>query len=862
MKGPVPTNAETPQSTESPIRLPIAGMHCASCASRIEEALRAVPGVEEAVVNFASEEATVRPAPDGTGSPDVRALVRSVRAAGYGVREEELELAVEGMDCASCVAKVEAGLGAVPGVTAAAVNLATEEARVRVLPGAVRPSDLVQAVQSAGYDARLVTGMARDDAAREADRAREQTDLKRRFWVAALLSAPLITFEMLPHLLMFLGAGGHGWPDLDPWVQLLLTTPILFYSGRGFFQGAWKGVRHRSADMNTLIAVGTGAAFGYSAAATALPGIFRAAGIAPAVYYEAAATIVTLILLGTWLERRAKGRTGDAIRALLDLQPKMARVRRDGTEVEIPLGDVEPGDVVIVRPGEKIAVDGIVIEGRTTVDESMLTGESMPVEKGLGDDVIGATLNRAGAVAFRATKVGADTALSRIVSLVREAQGSKAPIQRLADVVAAYFVPIVIAIAIATFVVWFVVGPEPSLTYAIVTSVAVLIIACPCALGLATPMAVMVGTGRGAEMGILIKDAESLQKARALDTVVLDKTGTITRGEPVVTDVLAARGELEDEVLAVAAAAERGSEHPVGEAIVRAAAGRGLDVGSATKFEAVAGHGVAATVGGRQVVIGTPRLLRERGGMTARNAVPAPGEGEFRAAVEEFAAQGKTTVLVARGGEVLGLIAVADTLRDGSAEAVQALSAQGLEVVMMTGDDRRTAEAIARQVGIERVLAEVLPEEKAGTVQTLQREGKVVAMVGDGINDAPALAQADIGIAIGTGTDVAIEASDITLMRADLRGVVRAIALSRTTMRTIRQNLFWAFFYNVLGIPLAAGVFYPWTGLLLAPWVGAAAMVLSDLFVMGNSLRLRTIRLDDAWSPLAGPSGKSAVAPA
>ena len=815
------------------LTLPVEGMSCAGCAANVERALESVPGVEEATVNFAAEEATVRLAGD-PAAPGAGALIEAVARAGYGVRKEELELAIEGMHCASCVARVEAELREVPGVVGASVNLAAGSALVRTIPDAVRGRDLAEAVRRAGYDATPVTGARREDEARRAEREREVARLGRRFWIAAAFTSPLVVFEMIPHLLAPLGVELEGWPRLDPWSQLLLATPVVLYSGQWFFRGAWKGVLHRSADMNTLIAVGTGTAYLYSAIATVAPGIFRAAGIEPVVYFEAAATIVTLILLGTWLEQRARGRTGEAIRALLNLQPETARIRREEREVEVAVEEIEAGDLVVVRPGERIAVDGEVVEGRTTVDESMLTGESMPIERGPGDEVVGGTMNRSGAFVFRATKVGAETALAQIVRLVKEAQASKAPVQRLADTVAAYFVPIVIAIAIATFVVWFVVGPVPSLTYAVVTSVAVLIIACPCAMGLATPTAVMVGTGRGAEMGILIKDAESLQKAHALDTVLLDKTGTVTRGEPEVTDVLPGAGWSEAELLAVAAAVERGSEHPVGEAIVRAAEQRGVMQAGATAFEALAGRGVQALVEGREVLIGTAKLLRERG----VSSVEAIG-----GVAERLAEDGKTPVVVARDKATLGIIAVADTVLEGAAEAVAALREQGLDVVMMTGDNRRTAEAVARQVGIERVLADVLPDEKAGQVRALQSEGRVVAMVGDGINDAPALVQADIGIAIGTGTDVAIEAGDITLIRADLRGVVRAIELSRKTMRTIRQNLFWAFVYNGLGIPLAAGVFYPWTRLLLAPWVGAVAMVLSDLFVMGNSLRLRSVAL-------------------
>ncbi|CAN5878504.1 heavy metal translocating P-type ATPase [soil metagenome] len=819
-----PTQAPTGRS----VRIPIEGMSCASCASKIETALSAIPGVTKASVNFAAEEASVTLAPGA--APD---LAGAVEDAGYRMRERDVELAIEGMHCASCVRTVERALAAVPGVVTATVNLAAESARVRVVPGAADPVDLVEAVRRVGYEARYVEDAAREEAERETGRKTELDSLKRRWLVAFALWLPFAAFEMVPHLLMLTGIHLAGWPTLPPWLQLLLATPILAYSGRHFFVGAWKGLRHRSADMNTLVATGTGAAYAYSAVATVAPGVFRAAGIAPHIYFEAAATIITLILLGTWLEVRAKGRTGEAIRALLGLQPRVARVRREGREVELPLDEVRSGDIVVVRPGEKVPVDGTVIDGRSAVDESMLTGESMPVEKGPGDEVIGATMNRTGSFSFRATRVGSETALAQIVRLVKEAQGSKAPVQRLADIVSSYFVPIVIAVAIATFAAWYVFGPEPSLTYAIVTSVAVLIIACPCALGLATPTAIMVGTGRGAEMGVLFKDAGSLETAQRVDVVVLDKTGTLTRGEPSVTDIVPSPGVSEAELLAVAAAAERGSEHPIGEAIVREAERRGLEIPAAQGFDALAGRGIEAEVEGQAVLIGTPNLLAERG-------VDAGGVMQRAGALSD---QGKTAVVVAVGGQALGLIAVADTLQEGSAEAVRALRDRGLEVIMLTGDNRRTAAAIARSVGIDRVLAEVLPDEKAARVRELQEAGRWVAMVGDGINDAPALAQADVGIAIGTGADVAIEASDVTLIRSDLRGVVQAIALSRRTMRTIKQNLFFAFVYNVIGIPLAAGALWPWTGLLLAPWVGALAMVLSDVTVMGNSLRLRTMRL-------------------
>ncbi len=838
-QGMTPHTAESVSTRLQRLRLPIEGMHCAGCAANVERALAGVEGVETASVNFAAEEATVGLGKDAVTVSD---LVTAVEHAGYGVRETSVELSVAGMHCASCVNSVEAELAAVPGVLGAAVNLADETARVRVVSGAVEPDALIEAVGRAGYSAEVVSAATREDEARGAARDAELASLKRRFWVAAGLSFPLIVFEMVPHLVSRIGVD-LGLPMLSPWIQLGLTTPIVAYSGWPFYRGAWNGMRHRAADMNTLIAVGTGAAFAYSLVATVTPNVLRAAGIEPAVYYESAAVIITLILLGRWLEARAKGRTGEAIRRLLDLQPPTARVRRNGNEVEIAVEEVVPGDEVVVRPGEKIPVDGEVIEGHSAVDESMLTGESIPVEKSLDAPVFGATINKTGSFVFRATKVGSETVLAQIVRLVREAQGSKAPIQRLADVIAAYFVPVVIAVAIATFVIWFVLGPEPSLTYAIVTLVAVLIIACPCALGLATPTAIMVGTGRGAEMGILIKDAASLERAHEVDTVILDKTGTITRGEPSVTDVRAVAGESEERLLALAAAVEVGSEHPLGEAIVRAARERGVALAPVTGFEATVGQGAQASVEGRSVLVGNASLMRDRG------IDPTTGDVEGReptTLAANLAGEGKTPVFVAVDGRVRGVIAIADTIQEGSREAVEALHDQGLEVVMVTGDNPRTAVAIGRQVGIDRVVSEVLPDEKAARVRELQADGRTVAMVGDGINDAPALAQADVGIAIGTGTDVAIEASDVTLIGADLRGVVRAIALSRRTMRTIRQNLFWAFFYNVIGIPIAAGALHPFTGVLLEPWVAGAAMAFSSVSVVSNSLRLRGARLEGA----------------
>jgi Cu+-exporting ATPase len=634
------------------------------------------------------------------------------------------------------------------------------------------------------------------------------------------------------------------------WAQLALTLPVIFYSGWPFYQSAWTALRHRAADMNTLIATGTGAAFIYSLVVTIAPqlvaGTHEAAltgmtdggahvTVAP-VYYEAASVIIALILLGRLLEARARGKTSEAIKRLLGLQPRTARVvRADGSEVDLPVEAVGVGDTVVVRPGERIPVDGVVTEGASAVNESMLTGESMPVEKTAGAEVIGATINGTGSFRFRATKVGRDTVLQQIVRMVEQAQGQRAPIARLADTVSGYFTPIVICIAIMAFVVWFIAAPlESRLSYALVSFVSVLIIACPCALGLATPTAVLVGTGRGAEHGILIKGGEALETAHRLTTIVLDKTGTITRGQPALTDVLTVEGFDEDELLRLAAAAERGSEHPVGEAIVRRAEERGLARAGVGKFNALAGHGVEAEIEGRRVLIGNLKLMSERG-------VAALDDLQGRAAA--LTAAGKTAVYVAVDDAGAGVLAVADETKAESKEAVGALQKLGLEVVMITGDNRQTAEAVAREVGIGRVLAEVLPEGKAAEVRKLQAEGKRVAMVGDGINDAPALAAADIGIAIGTGTDVAIEASDITLIRGDLRGVVTAIALSRQTIKVIKQNLFWAFVYNTLGIPLAAGVFYPFTGWLLSPVVASAAMALSSVSVVANSLRLKRFRL-------------------
>ncbi|MEX2159483.1 MAG: heavy metal translocating P-type ATPase [Dehalococcoidia bacterium] len=826
--------------TSERITIPVGGMSCASCVVKVEGSLEKVPGVSDAAVNLATEEATVDYDSSRTKLAD---LYKAIETAGYQAKAITKTFSVRGMTCASCVKTVEDALLKVEGVQRAQVNLATERATVSFAP-AVPVEDLRRSVAAAGYElAREVEAGDETDDIEATERAGEERGLRVRMIVALAGGAVLMVLAQSGDI-PGLSEIRRGYVNV---ISLILATPVQFWAGWRFYKGAWQVGRHRSTDMNTLIAVGTSAAYFYSVVATFWPAAIETAGVMAEVYYETAAIIIGLILLGRWLEARAKGQTSAAIKRLMGLRAKTARVVRDGSEFDVPIEDVVPGDIVIVRPGEKIPVDGTVVDGRSAVDESMLTGESLPVEKQPGDSVFGATLNKTGGFRFEATKVGKDSALSQIIRLVQEAQGSKAPIQRLADVIASYFVPIVMGIAIATFTVWLAFGPTPAISFALLNAVAVLIIACPCALGLATPTAIMVGTGKGAEHGVLIRGGESLETAHKIDTVVLDKTGTITEGRPSVTDVIVADGIAEDELLRLAASAERGSEHPLGEAIVQAARERGLPLVDAQEFQAVPGHGVEARVEERRLLLGNLRLMQDRG-LALDGLAPR---------TEALAQEGKTPMFVAVDGRLAGVIAVADTIKPSARDAVAELRRMNIEVVMLTGDNQRTAEAIARQAGIERVLAEVLPEDKANQVRTLQSEGRVVAMVGDGINDAPALAQADVGIAIGTGTDVAIEASDITLIKGDPRDVATAIRLSKQTMRIIRENLFWAFAYNVALIPVAAGLLYPIfsnTGVpgwlepvlgdygFLNPMLAAGAMALSSVSVMTNSLRLRSFR--------------------
>lgn len=799
------------QQKEQQVTLAIGGMSCAACAGRIEKKLAALPGVQQAVVNLAAEKATVR---YDAAQVDVGTMTAKIEAMGFQVRKDKVELAIRGMHCAACSARIEKALGKLAGVYSAQVNLVAEKATVVYNPAEVDSAACIARIEKLGFGAALTADAAEQTAAGDA-REQELRYQWRRLILALVFSLPLL-LGMLLHSAGSTGSLAH-WL-MHPYVQWLLATPVQFVAGAAFYRGAYLALKNGGANMDVLVALGTSAAYFYSIA-----NVLRQQAD---LYFETSAVLITLIIVGKMLEARAKGRTSEAIKALMNLQAKTAHVWRDGRELDIPVAEVMVGDTVLVRPGEKLPVDGVVISGASAVDESMLTGESLPVDKAAGDSVAGATLNTFGSFQYRATKVGKDTALAQIVRIVEEAQGSKAPIQRFADVVSGYFVPVVVGLALLTFGLWYMWLAPGDVSKALVHFTAVMVIACPCALGLATPTSIMVGTGKGAEYGILIKGAEHLENAHRITTLVLDKTGTITKGEPALTDILAAAPWPEAELLAMVARAEKTSEHPLAQAIVAAATERGLDVTPPEQFQAIPGQGVTAVLDGRTVLVGNRKLLTER------DIAFQP----FLNEMEQLEAQGKTVMLVAVDNRMAGLLAVADTVKESAAAAVQALQAMGLEVWMMTGDNQRAAHSIAATVGIQHVLAEVLPEHKAEKVQSLKQAGKVVAMVGDGINDAPALASADVGFAIGTGTDVAMEAADITLMRGDLLGLVQAIRLSKATMRNIKQNLFWALVYNAIGIPIAAAGY-------LSPVLAGTAMAFSSVSVVSNALRLRRLRL-------------------
>ncbi len=801
-------------------QLKVSGMTCGHCVATVTNALTAVDGVSEARVDLPAGSAAVV-----FEGPSLSRLEQAVRDAGYGVgaapqtqnlvqlgapvaqgRIEDLDFTIHGMTCAGCVNTIEKRVLAVDGVASCDVNLATGTARVRFDPAKTTPAEVASAIEAAGYEAKQ--GLEPDEGPDP-----ELSDWRRRFGVSALFTVPLLVVAM--------GLSLEG----SQWLQLALATPVVVYGGAPFFRRAWAGFRHFTFDMNTLIAVGAGSAFLFSLASTLAPSAILgigAPGPAP-VYFETSAAIITFILLGRLLEARARGRTSEAIRGLLALRPDTARVRRDGVEQDVPVDSVHVGDEIVVRPGERVAVDGAITDGESAIDESTLTGESVPADKGVGDEVFAGTMNVSGAFTFQAAKVGSETALARIVELVRQAQSTKAPIARLADVISGYFAPAVMVVAAVTFAVWFAVSPaEDALRLALVNAVAVLIIACPCAMGLATPTAVIVGVGRAAQMGLLVKDAAALESAARIDTVVFDKTGTLTVGRPEVVNVVTLEGFDEARILAGAAAVERGSEHPLGQAIVRRADELDLPEQSATAFRSTTGVGVAATIDGQRWEVGRPMSAADR--------------------VRELGAEGLTVAAVEIDGELAGLIGLRDQPKPEAAKAVARLKALDVEVAMITGDNEPTARAVAAKLSIDQVLAGVMPQRKAAEIESLQAEGRRVAMVGDGVNDAPALAQADVGIAIGAGTDVAIETAGIVVSRNDLGAVPQAIELARASLATIKQNLFWAFAYNTIGIPLAAGVLYPWTGWLLSPMFASAAMALSSVSVVMNSLRLKSFR--------------------
>ncbi|WP_300066070.1 heavy metal translocating P-type ATPase [uncultured Ruegeria sp.] len=807
------------------VRFQVQGMNCASCVGRVERALKAVLGVDAASVNLASESVQV----DFGDPADKAAIADALSSAGYPVRTEEVTLDVQNMTCASCVGRVERALQADDGVLSASVNLATESATVRYAQGVTTPEAIAALAASAGYPASLRSATQTEPQDRKAEEIRQ---LARRTSFAALLALPVFILEMGSHVIPgmhHLIASTIGIQN-SYYLQFLLTTIVLFGPGLRFYTKGFPSLVKGAPDMNSLVALGTSAAYGFSLISTFAPSILPA-GTAN-VYYEAAAVIVVLILLGRFLEARAKGRTGEAIRKLVGLQAKTARVERDGSVIELPIEQIVVGDIVHVRPGEKIAVDGAVMTGASYVDESMITGEPVPVEKSEGATVVGGTVNGTGALTYRAEKIGANTMLAQIIQMVEEAQGAKLPIQGLVDRITLWFVPAVIAVAVVTVLVWMLFGPDPALSLAMVAGVAVLIIACPCAMGLATPTSIMVGTGRAAEMGVLFRKGDALQMLQETTVVAVDKTGTLTEGRPELTDLIVAEGMTAEEVLRLVAAVEVTSEHPIATAIVRAAETRGLELPKPEDFRSITGYGVSASVEGHTILIGADRLMSregvEMGALTDRGA--------------ELAINGKTPLYASVDGFIAAVIAVADPIKTTTPDAIEALHGLGLKVAMITGDNTATAKSIAAQLGIDHVVAEVLPEGKVSALQDLRSNGGKLAFVGDGINDAPALAAADVGIAIGTGTDIAIEAADVVLISGDLTGVVNAFGISRRTMRNIRQNLFWAFSYNTLLIPVAAGALYPFGGPLLSPVLAAGAMALSSVFVLTNALRLRWVK--------------------
>ncbi|WP_288639110.1 heavy metal translocating P-type ATPase [uncultured Comamonas sp.] len=822
-----PSTPHAHPPTAAVLSLPVHGMSCASCVGRVEKAVRQVPGVAEVSVNLATERIYIQPA----GPLDTAAVVQAIEKAGYEVPSQTVELAVEGMTCASCVGRVERALQKVPGVTAAQVNLATERATVQ---GSATLEALLAALDKAGYPGQPIdTQAARAQAeAQAAHKEAEYAALQRDFTLATVLALPVFVLEMGSHLL----PGMHHWVAgtiglQNSWyLQCVLTALVLLIPGRRFYTKGLPALLRGGPDMNSLVAVGTLAAFSYSVVATFLPGLLPAGTVN--VYFEAAAVIVALILLGRMLEARAKGRTSQAIQRLIGLQPQTARVQRDGQWVELPAADVQTGDLIQVRPGERVPVDGTVLDGQSYVDESMITGEPVPVAKTIDDRVVGGTVNQTGAFTLRATAVGSASVLAQIIRLVEQAQSGKLPIQAVVDKVTLWFVPAVMAAAVLTFLVWLVLGPTPALSFALVNAVAVLIIACPCAMGLATPTSIMVGTGRGAELGVLFRQGEALQLLKNTQAVAVDKTGTLTEGHPALTDLEVAEGFDRAQVLALTAAAESRSEHPIARAIVQAAEHEQLTVPALSDFASITGMGVRATALGQRVEVGADRFMHALGLDVAR----------FAATAARLGSEGKSPLYVAVDGQLAAIIAVADPIKPSTPGAIAALHALGLKVIMITGDNARTAQAIAARLGIDEVVAEVLPEGKVTTLQQLQATHGHVAFVGDGINDAPALAAADVGIAIGTGTDVAVEAADVVLMSGSLQGVPNAIALSKATMGNIRQNLFWAFAYNTALIPVAAGALYPAYGVLLSPIFAAGAMALSSVFVLGNALRLRSFK--------------------